>query len=191
MADLKAQIPQHIKDEFDNLFTMRGLFVGEQKQDIDIRMRRHIAPAIAADGHHRHALFIGRIVQGIFKCGGKIMDQTHDLIHQETVGKDRVLPGIAFFKTRADNRSPGLQHRFKLVENGGAPLETLECGIVGDGLKLGKDLFAVDDFALLFDLVGHEDQFPLSARSRYSASSASRGVMLSGSRSVTASRTAF
>ncbi len=36
MTDLKAKIPQHIKNEFDDLFAMGGLLVGEQKQDIDI-----------------------------------------------------------------------------------------------------------------------------------------------------------
>ena len=52
MPDFQAKIPQHIEDEFDHLFAIGGLFVGKQKQDIDIGMRRHIAPAIAADSHH-------------------------------------------------------------------------------------------------------------------------------------------
>ena len=160
MADLQAKVPQHIEDELDHLFAIGGLFVGKQKQDIDIGMRRHIAPAIAADSHHRHALFIGRIVQRIDKIGGEIMNKADNLIHQEAVGKYGVLPGIAFFEPRTDNFTSAFHHRFQLGQKGAALFEVIQIGIIGNRREIGKDLFAVNDFALFLDFIHSGLPFP-------------------------------
>ncbi len=123
-------------------------------------MRCHIAATISANRNHRHALFIGRVMQGIDEADGKIMDQSDDLIHQEAVGKHRFLAGIAGFETGANDSATVFHDRFQLVQDSGALFETFQLRVLCDGFKLGKDFFPVNDFALLLDLVGHVGRFP-------------------------------
>lgn len=56
MSDLQPHVPQTIEDRFGNLFAPGGLFVRKNEQQIDVGLRCHQAAAIAAGGHHRHAL---------------------------------------------------------------------------------------------------------------------------------------
>ena len=48
VADLQAQIPQHVEDEFDDALAPGRLLEGTHKQQIDVRARRQLAAAIAA-----------------------------------------------------------------------------------------------------------------------------------------------
>ena len=65
MADLEPHVPQAIEDGLGHLLAPGGLLVGQQEQQIDVRVRRHQAAAVAAGRDHRHALGIGRIVRRI------------------------------------------------------------------------------------------------------------------------------
>ena len=88
------------------------------------------------------------------------MDQANDLIHQETVGKDGVLPGIAFCEPRTDNFTSAFHHRFQLGQKGAALFEVIQIGIIGNRREIGKDLFAVNDFALFLDFIHSGLPFP-------------------------------
>ena len=55
MADLQPHVPQAIEQRFGDRFAPGGLFVRQQKQQIDVGAGRQQAAAIAAGRHHRHA----------------------------------------------------------------------------------------------------------------------------------------
>ena len=90
------------------------------------------------------------------------MDQTDNLIDQETVGKDRVLPGIGFFETATDDLAAILQNGFEVFKDFRTLFEGCQIRIGSDGFKLGKDFASVDDFALFLDSIRHLKWFPRS-----------------------------
>ena len=52
VADLQAEVPQQVEHELDDLLAARRLLVGPQEQQIDVRQRRQLAAAVAADRDH-------------------------------------------------------------------------------------------------------------------------------------------
>ena len=80
MADLLAEVPQHIKDVFGDLLAPGGLLVGQDEQQIDVRARRQRGAAIAADRGQRHRFGLGRVGVRIDILGGEQMDGADDLV---------------------------------------------------------------------------------------------------------------
>ena len=89
VPDLQLQIPQDIEHRFDHAFGPRGDFIGRQKQQIDIGLRRHFAAPVAAHGDQRQALAFGRVGQRVQIGGGDIQSFTDQVIGQIAIGAGR------------------------------------------------------------------------------------------------------
>ncbi len=59
VADLQAQIPQHVERAFDDALGPGGDLVGGEEEEVDVGMGGHFGAAITADGDHRET-FTGR-----------------------------------------------------------------------------------------------------------------------------------
>ncbi|MGX1317974.1 hypothetical protein AB7M17_001427 [Bradyrhizobium sp. USDA 377] len=56
VTDLQPHVPEAIEDGFGDLLAPGGLLVGQDEEQIDVRLGRHQAAAVAAGRHHRHPL---------------------------------------------------------------------------------------------------------------------------------------
>ena len=56
MADLEAEIPQHVENIFGDAFTPCGLLVRQEKEEIDIGAGCQKIAAITAGGDNGHLL---------------------------------------------------------------------------------------------------------------------------------------
>ena len=74
MPDLQAQVPQHIKNMLDDLFAAAGLFVGQDKQKIDIRFRRQFTATVAAKSNDTDLIAGGRIGGRVYTFGNDLKD---------------------------------------------------------------------------------------------------------------------
>ena len=89
VADLELEVPQDVERRLDHRLGPWRDLVGRQKQQIDIGKRRHLAPAITANGNHRQPFAIGGRRVGVhhLHCGAQgPADQT---IGQKGVGPRR------------------------------------------------------------------------------------------------------
>ena len=103
MADLEAQIPQHVEHEFDNLFRARRHFVRQQEHQIDIGKRCQFAAPIPARGDDRQRLARGRAGRGIDPLIGEIVNRADQLIHQKRMGPGHLGAGhLARFEAFLD-----------------------------------------------------------------------------------------
>jgi hypothetical protein len=86
MPDLHVKVPQHVERGFDHVLDGGGHFPRRDEQQVDVGERRHLAAAITADRHHRHALGLGgervRVQVGL----GNADDLAHEAIGQVTIG---------------------------------------------------------------------------------------------------------
>ena len=87
MANLQPQIPQHIQHGFDHVLGPGSDLVGRQKQQVDIGKRRHLAPAIAADGNQRQSLAGGGRHIGMDDFGGQRHDRLDQLVGQISISR--------------------------------------------------------------------------------------------------------
>jgi len=93
MADLQAQVPQHVENKFDDAFAPGRLLEGAHEQKIDIRARRQFAAAIAA-GSNDGQTFGGRgVLRVIDMLDGEIVDHLDQCILQHRQGAGRFQPG--------------------------------------------------------------------------------------------------
>ena len=154
MPDLEAQIPQQVEDEFDHLFAARRALVGQQEQEIDVRLRRQLGAAIAAHRHQRQALGRGRIGDGIDVPVGIVMDQPHDLVDQEAERMDGGRPaGLAAVQPLADLGAAGGQRFLQGVAQLGLARLAVQRAILRHGVEARIERPPVDDLALIGDLV--------------------------------------
>ena len=86
MADLEPQIPQDVEHRFDDALGPGGDLVGREKQQVDIRKRRHLAPAIAADRQKRQAFALGRVHQRVQPGCGEVESAADQAIGQPGIG---------------------------------------------------------------------------------------------------------
>ena len=75
VADLEAQVPEQIEHVLGDALAPRGLLVGQQEQEIDIRARREQPAAIAALGHDGHALGRRGVLRGVDMGGGEVVGE--------------------------------------------------------------------------------------------------------------------
>ena len=61
VADLQAEIPQHVEHVLDHLLAMGRPLVGQQEQQVDVGTGRQLAAAIAADRDQGQLLAAGRV----------------------------------------------------------------------------------------------------------------------------------
>ena len=83
MADLQAHVPQRVEDGFGDLLAPGGLLVGQDEQEIDVRLRRHQAAAIAAGRDHGHPLGAARHLRPVQMLGGRRVKDADDLVLHE------------------------------------------------------------------------------------------------------------
>ena len=82
MADLEAKVPQEIEDRLDHLFAPRGGAGRGEEGDVDVRMRCHFAPAIAADRHQGQPLAGRAVGGGVDVDHDMVVDHAQQLIDQ-------------------------------------------------------------------------------------------------------------
>ena len=75
VADLEAEVPQHIEHVFGDALAPGGLLVGEQEQKIDVGARREKAAAVAALGHDRHAFRRRGVLRGVDVRGREVVGE--------------------------------------------------------------------------------------------------------------------
>ena len=68
---------------------MRGLLVGQQKQEIDVGIGRQLAAAIAADRDDGQLLALGRVGERIDPLGDKVIESADQLVDQKALLPDR------------------------------------------------------------------------------------------------------
>ena len=72
VADLQAEVPQRVQQKLGELFGDRGALVGQQEQQVDVRIRRELAAPVTADGGERQALASRRVGQRVQAAGGEV-----------------------------------------------------------------------------------------------------------------------
>ena len=82
MADLEAEIPQHIKDVLDDALAPCRLLVGQQEKQIDVGMRGKKAAAIAAGGDDGQALACRRVARLVDMTGGEAVEHADQLVRK-------------------------------------------------------------------------------------------------------------
>ena len=142
--ELQAEVPEQVEDGLDGLPRPAPGLVRSDEGDVDVGMKRHLAPAVAADrqeqqpvGAARRRKFADLMVEG----------EANDLVGQEGVGGGglaaRIGPGV---ETARDLGPPGgqrlLEHRRRRVRGRservgeGAPVD--DRPFVGDGGEAGR-----------------------------------------------------
>ncbi|CAM5360045.1 hypothetical protein FALB51S_01567 [Frigidibacter albus] len=86
MADLQPHVPQHVEHGFDDAFGPAGDLPRGQEQQVHVGLRRHLGPAIAADGDHRQPLALGRVRQRVQVAGGDVEGGADDDIGKRCIG---------------------------------------------------------------------------------------------------------
>src|SRR6185437_11059517 len=148
LADLEAEIPQHVEHVLDDLLGVRRQLVRQQEEQVDIRARRQLAAAVAADGDDGEALARRRVGQGIGMAHREIVQRPDQLIHQEAMLAHGLRRGAPRREAAADLRRPGGESRLQPLDDRRAP--AIGGGAGGRG-KTGQRLAeraAVDDVAL-------------------------------------------
>ena len=93
MADLEAKIPEKIKRRLDHLLAPGGLLDGSKEGNVDVGMRRHLAPPVAADGHDRQAFALRAVTGRIDVIDDMIVNHAKELIHKECLRLGDIVPG--------------------------------------------------------------------------------------------------
>ncbi len=126
MADLQRQIPHEIEDRLDHLFAPGGLLGGREEGDVDVRVRRHFAAAIAADRHQRQP-FAGRAIVGRIDVGDHmVMDHADQLVDQECLGLGHVVTrGRLFDQPPGDLVPPAVEGAAQQFDDLGASLRAV------------------------------------------------------------------
>ncbi len=82
VADFQAHVPERVENGFGDALAPRRLFIGKQKQQIDVGARREQPAAVTADRNHAHAFGRRRIVRAIKLLGRDFVGDRDDRIHQ-------------------------------------------------------------------------------------------------------------
>ena len=98
MADLEAQVPKQIEHVFGDALAPRGLLVGEQEQEIDVRAGGEKAAPVAALRHDRHAFRRRRIVGRIDVPDGEVVSERNQGVLEGRKPFCALSPVAVFFK---------------------------------------------------------------------------------------------
>ena len=148
----QPQVPEHIEHVLAHLLGVGGALVGHQEHQVDVRMGRQLAAAVAAGGDHRELLAGHRVGRRIDVLEGEIVDRAHQLVDEVGVGVQDLRARCALLFEAAANLGPALAQG--VLENlqdlglrrvAGPPDQVVEPGDQG---------LAVDDVAPFAD-VGH------------------------------------
>ncbi len=113
VADLEAEIPEHVENVLCDALAPRGLLVGQKKQQIDIGAGRQQPAPVAARRHDRHALGIGRVGRAIDVRDRVIVEHADELILEHRQPR-RATPAVAVaLQTAARFLARALNQRLK------------------------------------------------------------------------------
>jgi hypothetical protein len=153
MADLEAEVPEQVQHELDHLLAPGGLLVRQQEQDIDIRSRRELAPAVAADREHRQTLARRRIGQPEHMQGRKVEDDADHLVHEVAQRAHRDRAGFARLEPAPNLGAARGQGRLQQRQRRPAELGSLPGMGAHQFLHAAVQGLAVDDLAPIADLL--------------------------------------
>ena len=150
VAHLEPQIPQQIEHVFDHLLGVGGLLVGRQEQEIDVRMGRQLATAVAADGDDGEKLALRRIGERIEPLGREVVEHMDELIDGVSVRGVGLRPGGTVVEPLRHLLASIVQRPFQQAQHLGAPAlgRAVRLGGLTD---LGAERLAVDDGAFVVD----------------------------------------
>ena len=139
VADLLAEVPEHIEDVLGDLLAPGRLLVGQDEEEIDVRARRKRAAAIATDGSNRDRLGARWVVDRIDLARRKNVDRADQFV----LGSGEVLRATEalarrhqFGLGRLSRGAQGLpQHR----KQRGAAGRSLRLVVADGGLRLRED----------------------------------------------------
>src|SRR5687767_5998938 len=96
MADLEAEVPQVIEQRLDHLLAPRRGLAGRDEGDVDVRMRRHLAAAVAADRNERQPLTLRAVGDRVEIGDDMVVEYADQLVDQERMPMDDLVPGAGF-----------------------------------------------------------------------------------------------
>jgi len=143
VADLQAQVPQDIQQEFDDLLGVRRRFVGEQKQQIDVGLGGQLGPAVAADRHDRELLALGRVRDRKQGPERDPVQRPDDRIDQPGIAGHGGCAVLARQKARLDLGPAALQHRLQLLDQ--RRLGILSAALLDRRVEQGIERYRIDD----------------------------------------------
>jgi hypothetical protein len=146
VPDLQPHVPQAIENRFGDRFAPRGLLVGKQEQEIDVRSGRQQAAAIPAGRDNRHVLALGRILGGVEMGGGELVEDADDLVlHlREALGAGAAL-AVLEQKLLGLGASLG-KRRLQALRHRQAQLALATAIVAGDAAEVGLHGLDVEQF---------------------------------------------
>jgi hypothetical protein len=130
VSDLEAEIPKEVEHLFNDLLAARQDLVGNQEQQIEIRIGRQLAAAVSPDGNQRKGLTGRRVGRRIEMAHDVVIERADHLIDKQPVGPGRLHTALTAFETAADRRAAFLVHPF---QQGDYPLARLTARQIGFG----------------------------------------------------------
>ncbi len=132
MADLETKVPQVVEQRLDHLLAPRGGLAGRDEGDVDVRIRRHLAAAVAADGDQREPLAFRAVGSRIEVGDHVIVEHADQLVDQERMALDDLVPGAgAFCKAPGEFAAAALERLAQQLDD---PRACVCARRVGDGL---------------------------------------------------------
>ena len=114
MADFQPQVPQRVEHRFNDLLGPRGLFVGRQERNIDVRKRRHFAAPVTADSEQRQPFGRRGIAETVEPLRGEIIGKPQNLVGQERLSRGRIIAALGMLRQATGNfRTPSLKRWFQ------------------------------------------------------------------------------
>ncbi len=165
MPDLQAQVPHHVEHRLDRLLGPAVLAQRGEEGDVDIAVRGHLAPAIAA--HRRDAEMLARAVIGdrVLEAHDIVVDQPHDLVDQERLRRRAIVPRRRIgMQPRGDLRAPRRQRLAQDRDDGHARLVAEFGGELGNA-RIERT--AIDNRALVGNGVHGKQRYRREVKVRW------------------------
>ena len=165
MPDLEAEVPHHVEHRLDRLLGPAVLAQRGEEGDVDIAVRGHLAPAIAA--HRRDAEMLARAVIGdrVLEAHDIVVDQPHDLVDQERLRRRAIVPRRRIgMQPRGDLRAPRRQRLTQDRDDGHARLVAEFGGELGNARI---ERAAIDDRALVCNGVHGKQRYRRKVKVRW------------------------
>jgi hypothetical protein len=122
MADVQAEIPEHVQQILDDLLDPRGLLVGQQKQQVDVGARRQLAATVATDGHDGDLLGLAGIGVAVNVADGEVVEHADQLIDQVASRRQHLRPAAARLEAPTHFGLPRRQRGLEALQHGAALL---------------------------------------------------------------------
>ena len=111
MADLQAKVPEEVESRLDHLLGPAGGLPRRDEGDVDVGVKRHFAPAVAADRHQQKPLRGGWIAERVEAGRGEVVGEAEDLVGQEGVGGRGFASLIGLFLQPTGDLGPPVRQR--------------------------------------------------------------------------------